>query len=839
MKNLTPENRIIFIIFSFITLFLFTLLIYWISAANAAESSTVREKKDFDNNWKFNLGDIANGQEINLNDSSWRILNLPQDWSIEGKFSQDNPAGVGGGALPGGIGWYRKSFNINESEKDKLVFIDFDGVYRNSEVWINNHYLGKRPYGYSSFQYELTPYLFYGNKKNIIAVKVDNSEQPNSRWYSGSGIYRNVWLITTNKIHIDHWGTFITTPEVNKENAKVLIKTKIRNSSGQDQKAVVKTTVLNKNGEKAAEIETPVEIIKDSVNEVSQEVSVKNPELWSVENPNLYKAVTSIKYNNTLCDDYTTTFGIRTFYFDIAKGFFLNGKNMKIHGVCDHHDLGCLGAAINKRAIERQLEILKSMGCDGIRTSHNPPAPELLDLCDKMGFVVMDEAFDMWKMGKTKYDYSLDWDKWHKRDLEDMVLRDRNHPSVIMWSIGNEIREQGDTSGITISRELASIIRNLDTTRAVTSNCNDTQTSNYIIRSGALDIVGFSYHRNDYKTFPTNFPGQKLIGSETTSALETRGHYDMPSDSIRVWPTRWDRPFKGGNPDNTCSAYDNCKVPWGATHEEALEAVNKYDYVAGMFVWTGFDYLGEPTPYWWPSRSSYFGIIDLAGFPKDAYSLYQSQWTNKPVLHIFPPWNPECWTTVKNGKSDWKKGDSVDVWAYTNCKEVELFLNGKSLGTKKNTDNVQHLMWSVPYIPGTLKAVGRIEGEDFSVSEKTAGVPAKILLKPDRDTISADGKDLSFVTVEILDKEGTIVPYADNLINFNISGVGKIIAVDNGSETSHESFKANYRKAFNGMCLVVIQSNLPAGQAGNKEGEIKFYASSKGLEQASAIITAH
>ena len=830
MKTFKSGSKII-IVFSFIILLSLTFLFYRQKPADAAESTNAREKTDFDENWKFHLGDINNGQEMELNDSLWRILNLPHDWSIEGKFSKDNPAGVGGGALPGGIGWYRKSFNINESEKDRLVFIDFDGVYRNSQVWINGHYLGMRPYGYSSFIYELTPYLNYGSKKNILAVKVDNSKQPNSRWYSGSGIYRNVWLVTTNKIYIDHWGTFITTPEVNKGNAKVLIKTTIKNSSDQNQSTNVKTTIFNKEGEKVAETETPVEVLKDSVNEVSQEVLVKDPELWSVENPNLYKAVTTIESNNQLCDNYTTTFGIRSFYFDINKGFFLNGSHLKIYGVCDHHDLGCLGAAINKRAIERQLEILKDMGCNGIRTSHNPPAPELLDLCDKMGFVVMDEAFDMWKRRKTKYDYSLDWDKWHKRDLEDMVLRDRNHPSIIMWSIGNEIPEQRskDSSGIFISRELAGIIRNLDTTRYVTSNCNFTGTSNEIIKSGALDIVGFSYHRKDYDTFQSNFPGQKLIGSETTSALETRGHYDMPSDSIRVWPTRWDRPFKGGNPDNTCSAYDNCRVPWGATHEEALEAVNKYDYVAGMFIWTGFDYLGEPTPYWWPSRSSYFGIIDLAGFPKDAYYLYQSEWTNKPVLHIFPPWNTECWTTVKDGKANWKKGDSVDVWAYTNCNEVELLLNGKSIGTREKTGNEQHLVWRVPYIPGTLKAIGRKDGKEITVTDKTAGTPAKISLEPDRDKISANGKDLSFVTVKVLDKEGTIVPYADNMINFKISGEGKIIGVDNGSETSHEPFKADYRKAFNGMCLVVIQSN-------SGKGKITLDATGEGLEPASVVI---
>jgi beta-galactosidase len=761
-------------------------------------SPQVRSTENFCNNWRFHLGDIENGQQIGLNDSSWRTLNLPHDWSIEGEFSQDNPAGVGGGALPGGIGWYRKAFTLPGVDSTKLVFIDFDGIFR----------------------YELTPYLNYGDKENVLAVRVDNSKQPNSRWYSGSGIYRNVWLVTTNKIYIDHWGTFVTTPEVTQKSAKVAIQIKVRNTLKKNQQVIVKTTVFNKEGDNIAETESSNLIIKDSVGEVNQELDVSNPELWSVENPNLYKAVTTVEYDDQTCDDYKTTFGVRTFKFDVTKGFFLNGKHLKIYGVCNHHDLGCLGAAINKRTIERQLEILKEMGCNGIRTSHNPPAPELLDLCDKMGFIVMDEVFDMWKKGKTEYDYSLDWDAWHKRDLEDMVLRDQNHPSVFMWSIGNEIGEQWDhkdSSGSVITRELVSIVKNLDTTRPVTANCNDTDPSNPLITSGALDLIGFSYHGEDYQTFPEKFSSGKLIGSETTSALETRGHYDMPSDSIRRWPQRWDLPFNEGNPDNTCSAYDNCSAPWGATHEEALNQVNKYDFVAGMYIWTGFDYLGEPTPYNWPSRSSYFGIIDLAGFPKDAYYLYQSEWTEKPVLHLFPHWN-------------WNKGETIDEWVYTNCDEVELFLNDKSLGVKKKSDDDLHLMWRINYVPGTLKAVGYKKGKEIITSVvKTAGPPAKIILKADRNKISANGRDLSFITVKVLDKNNIMVPYADNLINFKVSGEGRIVAVDNGSETSHESFKASFRKAFNGMCLVVVQSK-------EKAGKITLEASSDGLESASVEI---
>ncbi|OGV09833.1 MAG: glycoside hydrolase, partial [Ignavibacteria bacterium RIFOXYB2_FULL_36_7] len=524
---------------------------------------------------------------------------------------------------------------------------------------------------------------------------------------------------------------------------------------------------------------------------------------WSIENPNLYKAITIVEHNGKVCDAYETTFGIRSFYFDVDKGFFLNGEPVKIKGVCNHHDLGCLGAAVNTRAIQRQLDILKEMGVNGIRTSHNPPAPELLDLCDEMGFIVMDEAFDMWKKGKTKYDYSLDWDDWHKKDLEDMVLRDRNHPCIFVWSIGNEVVEQWDkedSSGTVIAKELVSIVKNLDTTRPITANCNDQDTLNPVIRSGALDLIGYSYAHNNYHLFPEVYPGKKFIASETTSALATRGHYDMPSDTIRRWPPRWDLPLLDGNPDNTCSSYDNCSAPWGSTHEETWKIIKKHDFLSGMYIWTGFDYLGEPTPYPWPSRSSYFGIVDLAGFPKDAYYMYQSEWTDKPVLHVFPSWN-------------WKEGDTIDVWAYTNCYEVELFLNDKSVGRKKKTGDDLHLMWRLPFTPGTLKAVGYADGKEIITSvQKTAGTPARIVLEADRNIITADGRDLSFITVKVLDKNNILVRYADNLISFEISGEGNIVGVDNGLQTSHESFKMNYRKAFNGMCLVVIQSSEKAGR---------------------------
>ena len=800
-----------FLRFSLITLLILTL----ISCTNSPSKS--RKIELFTKDWKFHLGNVTNGHKLELNDSQWRVLDLPHDWSIEGEFSKDNPATPGGGALPGGIGWYRKTFAIPESDKNKLTFVDFDGVYRNSEVWLNGNYLGKRPYGYSSFRYDLTPFLNYENEKNVLAVRVDNSQQPNSRWYSGSGIYRNVWLVTTEKIYVDHWGNFVTTPEVIEQSAQVSIQTKVRNANQQDQSITLKTIIFDAAGKKVTAVAVDSVISQNSLVEIKQQVDVKNPTLWSLENPYLYKAVSQVVCDGKVCDDYVTTFGIRCFAFDSEKGFFLNGKPTKILGVCNHHDLGCLGAAVNTRALERQLEILKAMGCNGIRTSHNPPAPELLDLCDRMGFIVMDEAFDMWAKKKTDYDYALDWDKWHRRDLEDMIRRDRNHPSVFIWSIGNEVMEQwdepGDSGGIIITKELAGLVKNLDSTRPITAACNGTEPSNPIFKAYTLDLIGFNYHLQNYADFPNTFPGKQFIATETTSALATRGSYDMPSDSIRRWPYRWDQPFRDGNPDNTCSSYDNCSTPWGSTHEETWKIVKKYDFVSGLYIWTGFDYLGEPTPYGWPSRSSYFGIVDLAGFPKDAYYMYQSEWTDKSVLHVFPHWN-------------WNDGDSVDVWAYTNCEEVELFLNGKSRGIKKKSSDDLHLVWRLSYVPGTLKAIGKNDGKEILTKEiKTAGAPAKIELVPDRNVIAADGKDLSFVTVKVLDQNGILVPQADNLIDFEIKGEGFIAGVDNGCQTSHEPFKANYRRAFNGLCLVVVQST-------EEVGDIILKANTEGLKEA-------
>lgn len=795
----------------------FLLILGCIGAGQVFAQEGSLSRVSFNKDWKFSLSDDSLARENGYNDNTWRKLDLPHDWSIEGIFSESNPAKPEGGGLPTGIAWYRKSFHLPSSARNKNVYIDFDGVYQNSEVWINGTLLGKRPNGYISFRYNLTPYLKHG-KPNIIAVKVDNSAQPNSRWYSGSGIYRNVWLDIAENVHVAQWGTFVTTPAVNNEEATIVVNIDIANTSGSLKNVSVKTTLYTKEGKNILSDSKSLSI-PGSSSGLTQTFKMSKPRLWSVDDPYLYKAVTQIYEGKKLKGSYETTFGVRYFNFDQKAGFSLNGKPLKIHGVCNHHDLGALGSAVNLRAMERQLEILKAMGCNGIRMAHNPPAPELLDLCDRMGFIVMNETFDMWQKKKNSKDYHLDFKKWHQRDLEDHIKRDRNHASVFMWSIGNEIREQFDSSGIHLTRELASIVKRLDTTRPVTSALTEMVPSkNFIYQSGALDLLGFNYNHAKYDSLPERFINQKFIASETTSGLQTRGHYDMPSDSIRRWPVNAKTKLTDGNADWTVSAYDNVSAYWGSTHEETWKTVKKQDFISGLYVWTGFDYLGEPIPYPWPARSSYFGIIDLAGFPKDVYYMYKSEWTNTPVLHILPHWN-------------WEPGKIIDVWAYYNqADEVELYLNGKSLGVKKKSGDDLHVMWQVPFQAGTLKAVSRKGGSVVLTKEvRTAGEAAKIEIIADREIIKSDGKDLSFLTVRIVDKDGNLVPQADNQVYFSLEGNAKIAGVDNGYQASMEPFKSNSRKAFNGLCLAIIQST-------ERSGKIKITAKSNGLQSATLDI---
>ena len=764
-----------------------------------------RQTQNFDHAWRFHLGDVAGAQETAFDDAAWRALDLPHDWSIEGEFSEQNPAGVGGGALPGGVGWYRKTFSVPAADSGRLVFVEFDGVYRNSEVWINGQYLGKRPYGYSSFRYELTPHLRYGTERNVIAVRVDNSQQPNSRWYSGSGIYRHVRLVTTDPVHVDQWGTYITTPAVSAESSRVTILTSVRNEAHGGQPVVLRTIVYDSAGKEVAAVSAPIQIPPDSVTGIAQTLTISRPILWSLERPYLYRAVSRVMCGSRACDRYTTPFGVRSFVFRVDSGFLLNGRPVKIRGVCLHHDLGALGAAVNTRAIGRQLEIMRAMGANALRTSHNPPAPELLDLTDRMGFIVLDEAFDMWKKEKTKLDYHLDWDAWHVRDLSDMVRRDRNHPSVLMWSIGNEVMEQwtnDDSTAAPIARELAAIVHALDPTRPVTQAANNGSPANPVFHAGALDLLGHNYHHEVWADFPAQYPGAKFVITEAMSALNSRGVYTQPSDSVAVYYTPYEK-AKGAQPPATgrLSSYDNSRAFWGSLHEESLRLFERYPFLSGMFIWQGIDYLGEPTPYEWPARSSYFGVVDLAGFPKDPFYLYQSVWTDAPMLHLFPHWN-------------WKSGDTVDVWAYSNADEVELFLNGASLGVRRKPEPVSHVMWRVAYVPGTLRAIAREAGHVSVTAEvKTAGAPARIALAPDRSLIRADGDDLSFITVTVQDSAGVPVPNAEPLIRLRIRGDARIVGVDNGDQISHTSFRAKAVRLFNGKALVIVRAGTRPGMA--------------------------
>ena len=791
-------------------------LIALLASCNSQEK--IRDIENFNYGWKFSLNADSTAAEPNYDDDMWQTLDLPHDWSIEGDFSNENPCTAGGGALPGGYGVYRKHFKMPNLDNGKRVFICFDGVYWQSTVYINGKKAGFRPNGYISFEYDITD-LLNKSGNNVIVVTVDNSDQPNSRWYSGSGIYRNVKLKIVNDTHFIEPETFVAPSNITEKSANIDITTMLAGKGEYD----VNVEITAPDGTLAATIceKASAGIAKKITN-----ITVDNPKLWSPTSPNIYTAHLVASQEGKTIDEYSTTFGIRYFDFDANNGFSINGKPTKINGVCQHHDLGALGTAINHRALQRQLEILKNMGCNAIRTSHNPPAVELLNLCDSMGFLVMDEAFDMWARKKSPNDYAKYFPTWHERDLTDLIKRDRNHPSVIMWSIGNEILEQwGDISTDTLSiekanlmfnfaaqlskkddnssemhvnsllcKKLVDLVKSLDPTRPITTGNNETEPSNLLFKAKALDIIGFNYHEYNWgEQFKKKYPGLPLIITESTSALQTRGYYIAPADTQYLWPARWDIPFETDH--HQCSAYDNVRTPWGSTHETTLREYMKYPWVSGIFVWTGFDYLGEPTPYGWPSRSSYFGIVDLAGFPKDSYYLYKSVWTNDYVLHLLPHWN-------------WAEGDIIDVIAYTNMKDVELFLNGESLG-KKDLDTSQslHLSWRVEYKPGELKAVGHsVDGVEISDIVRTAGKPSRLVSNADRYSINADGCDLSFITVDVVDNRGVVVPNADNMIKFSVSGPAKIVGLDNGNPICHESFKGTQHSAFNGKCLCIIQS---------------------------------
>ena len=755
-----------------------------------------RERQNFDAGWLFLLADSAQMSDADYQDSWWRRLDVPHDWAIEGDFYVSNPSGASGGALPGGVGWYRKHFSINqETITNNRYFLEFDGVYMNSTVYVNGQKAGFRPYGYSSFEYDITPYVHEGD--NVVAVRVDNSDQPNSRWYSGCGIYRHVWLTKTHPIHVRHWGVFVHDGKV-----------EVDYENPTRQKVTVKNMLLDADGKVVARSTGQSSYLSPLTSHLKK---------WSCEDPYIYKVRTQLIAGGKVVDEVETTTGFRDFRFDAKTGFWLNGQNFKLNGVCEHHDFGCLGAALHEDALHRKLLKLKAMGVNAIRSSHNPPAPELLNMCDTMGLIVMDESFDMWRRRKTQNDYARFFDEWHERDLTDLVVRDRNHPSVLMWSIGNEVLEQWssaeadtltleqanlilnaghDASTLAkdgelsvqslLTQHLADIIKRYDTSRPITAGCNEPDPNNHLFKSGAIDLVGFNYHHQWVKDVPKNFPDKPFIFSESVSALQTRGYYLMPSDSIIVAPKEWWMPYT--DPSYMCSAYDNMHASWSSTHEQTWDVVKHSPYVGGQFIWTGFDYIGEPTPYGFPARSSYFGIIDLAGFPKDSYYLYQSEWTQKPVLHLFPHWN-------------WLPGQTVDMWCYYNhADEVELFINGKSQGTRTKDDHTYHVMWRVAYEPGEVRAVARKDGKVVREQTiRTAGQPDHIRL-----SVDYQGRDLCFVCADVVDQDGRLCPWAEDQISFSVDGDAQILATDNGCQTSMERFTSPQRRAFFGKCLVVV-----------------------------------
>jgi beta-galactosidase len=796
----------------------------------AAIQISGERRVNFDGNWRFYKGDAPGAENSGFDDSQWKLLRLPHDWAIEGPFDEKNNPSTGG--LPvSGTGWYRKSFLLPESAKGRIFTIMFDGAMSNSTVWLNGEELGGRPYGYSSFYFNLTPHLRFGSEPNVIAVRLQ--PEPNaSRWYPGAGIYRNVWLDIASPVHVAEWGTYVTTPEVSDAKATVSVKTEVKNDSGHDQQVVVRNSILDKSGKVVARTaEDKTQISAEATRTLSASLAVPDPHRWDMDDPYLYELVTEVLDGDKVIDKYTTPFGIRTIAFERDKGFLLNGKARKLHGVCLHHDLGALGAAVNRRAIERQIEILKAAGVNAIRTSHNPPAPELLDLADRMGIVVMDEAFDMWRIPKVPNGYSKYFDEWSERDLRDLARRDRNHPSIILWSIGNEIPEQNSPDGWKIGKQLTEFFHQEDPTRPTTSAMNQWEAAIRNHFADEVDVKGFNYAPTHYEQIRNDHPDWVVYGSETESCVSSRGEYHLPL-------LAYEKP-----PSHQVNSYDTVAPVWAYCPDVEFTYQTKLPMVPGEFVWTGFDYIGEPTPYWewrsthegdWPARSSYFGFVDLAGFPKDRYYLYQSEWITKPMVHLVP----------QNWNLQGHEGETWPVFAYTNADEVELFLNGKSLGRKKRFSEPfeipvnkrvsedgkfvtkYRLRWEIPYQPGTLKAVAYSGGKQVAVQEvRTAGAPARIKLTADRNVIHADSDDLSYVTVRVEDKNGNLVPTADNLIHFAVTGAGDIAGVDNGNAATTEPFHADHRKAFNGLALLIVRSR-------NDAGKIHVVASGDGLTSA-------
>lgn len=778
--------------------------------------------------WKFTKGDVSGAEGTSFNDTHWESVVVPHDWAIYGPFDRNNDlqnvavtqnfekeasvkTGRTGGLPYVGVGWYRTRFDVEPGRQTMLVF---DGAMSEAKVYVNGKEACFWPFGYNSFYCDVTSFLNHDGKQNLLAVRLENRPQ-SSRWYPGAGLYRNVRVVTTGQIHVPVWGTQLTTPHVSEDYASVCLRTSVENAGRTE--LTVQTDIISPEGKVVSSKKN-----KGYINHglpFTQNFIVEHPALWSPESPSLYRAVSKIYSGDTLLDTYTTRFGIRSIEYIADKGFFLNGKHRKFQGVCNHHDLGPLGAAINVSALRHQLRMLKDMGCDAIRTAHNMPAPELVSLCDEMGFMMMIEPFDEWDIAKCENGYHRFFNEWAERDMVNMLHQYRNNPCVVMWSIGNEVPTQWSAEGYKVAKFLQDICHREDPTRPVT--CGMDQVDSVLDNGFAamLDIPGFNYRAHRYEEAYERLPQNIVLGSETSSTVSSRGVYKFPAE--RKAGAMYD--------DHQSSSYDLEYCSWSNIPDIDFALAEDYDWTIGQFVWTGFDYLGEPSPYdtnAWPNHSSMFGIIDLASIPKDRYYLYRSIWNkDEETLHILPHWNWEGY-----------EGKLIPVFVYTNYPSAELFVNGKSYGrqtkNRQTVENRYRLMWhNVTYEPGEVKVIA-YDADGKAVAEKnvyTAGKPHHIELQTDYTSLKADGKDLAYVTVRVVDKEGNLCPTDGRLLNFRVKGAGSYRASANGDPTCLDLFHLPQMHAFNGMLTVIVQ-------AGETAGNLELQVSAKGLKTARLVL---
>lgn len=811
----------------------------------SASQAQIRNEVTLEKGWKFTRVDDSASFEINFDDSKWESVRVPHDWAIYGPFDKNNDIhrmaivqdgqttaiehyGRTGGLPFTGVGWYRTTFSVPDFNHSKKVTVKFDGAMSNAKVFVNGKEVGFWPYGYNSFHFDVTDYINSNGDDNILAVRLENFEE-GSRWYPGAGLYRNVHVITTDESHIPVWGTYITTPEVYDNFARVNVKTKVVTGGSGEYKLV--TDIIDGDQELVASTESL--LTNYDLGELSQSLIVNDPKLWDIKQPNLYKADSKLFKDGELVDVYTTTFGIRTIEIIADEGFFLNGRKVKFQGVCLHHDLGPLGAAVNDAAIRRQISIMQDMGVNAIRTAHNMPSPDFVRIADEMGMMVMAESFDSWRIPKVRNGYNLYFDDWAEKDLINLVHNFRNSASVVMWCIGNEVEEQSHPQGARVARFLQDIVHREDPTRPVTNGMDrpDHVFSNHM--AAILDVPGFNYRSFRYQEAYEKLPQQVILGAETTSTFSSRGVYKFPVE--RKAMAMYD--------DHQASSYDVEHASWSNLPEDDFIQHDDLNYTMGEFIWTGFDYLGEPTPYYsnWPSHSSLFGAVDLAGIPKDRFYLYRSHWNKEEeTLHILPHWN---WSG--------REGEVTPVFVYTNYPSAELFINGKSQGvrTKDLTVEIENsytseaqkslerqkryrLMWmDTKYDPGILKVVA-YDNEGNAVAEKeikTAGKPHRLVLEADRSVINADGKDLSFITVSVVDRNGNPCPNVNELVKFKVKGAGSYRAGANGDPASLDLFHLPQMHLFNGKLVAIVE-------AGETPGTITLEANAKGLKKGAVKI---